>query len=149
MNILGPGEGRTVEFRGATILRKADGSDTGGSWAVGEAAQPAGFENSLHSHTEPEAFYVLEGDFTLYGSDGQTRLTPGSFVLIKPGEVHGFRAGEDGGRFLAIWPAKMDGYFEAMISQARAGSASPLAMAEIGHRHGVTGHGVLPDAQGS
>lgn len=98
---------------------------------------------SLHSHTEPEAFYVLEGDFTPYGSDGQTRLTPGSFVLIKPGEVHGFRAGEDGGRFLAIWPAKMDGYFEAMISQARAGSASPQAMAEIGHRHGVTGHGVL------
>jgi quercetin dioxygenase-like cupin family protein len=149
MKILGPGEGRRVEFRGATILRKADGSDTRGSWAVGEAAQPAGFENSPHSHTEPEGFYVLAGHFTLFGPDGQSRLTPGSFVLIEPGEVHGFRAGEDGGRFLAIWPAKMDGYFEAMISQARAGSASPQAMAEIGRRHGVTGHGVLPDAQGS
>ena len=73
----------------------------------------------------------------------------GSFVLIRPGDVHGFRAGDDGGRFLAIWPGQMDGYFEEMISQARAGSAGAAAMAEMGHKHGVTGHGVLPDPQGS
>jgi hypothetical protein len=69
--------------------------------------------------------------------------------LIKPGDVHGFRAGKDGGRFVAIWPGQMDGYFEEMISPAQSGSASPEATAEIGHRAGVTGHGVLPDPQGS
>jgi quercetin dioxygenase-like cupin family protein len=143
--ILRAGEGQRVEFRGATILRKAMGADTGGRWACGEASQPPGFENSLHSHTEPEAFYVLEGDFTLFGSDDPTVLGPGAFVLIKPGDAHGFRAGPRGGRFVAIWPAQMDGYFEEMVSLAQAGSASPGAMAAAGHRHGVTGHGALPD----
>ncbi len=149
MIILGHDEGRTVQFRGATIVRKVDSSDTGGRWAVGEAMQPPGFENAPHSHTEPEAFYVLEGKFTLFGPGEATILGPGSFVLIKAGEVHGLRAGEQGGRFLAIWPGQMDGYFEEMIAVARAGTGTPAAMGEIGHRHGVTGHGLLPDPQPS
>ena len=62
------GEGRQIAFRGASIVRKADAADTGGRWAFGEATQPPGFENSPHSHSEPEAFYVLDGDFVLYGS---------------------------------------------------------------------------------
>jgi len=139
------GEGRPIAFRGASIVRKADATDTGGRWAVGEATQPPGFENSPHSHSEPEAFYVLDGDFVLYGSGEPTAIDRGCFVLIPPDEIHGFRAGVDGGRFLAIWPPMMDGYFEEMIAAAAAGSATPESIAEIGRRHGVTGHGALPD----
>ena len=141
------GEGRLVAFRGASIVRKVDATETGGRWAFGEATQPPGFENSPHSHSEPEAFYVLDGDFVLYGSGEPRDLDRGCFVLIPPGEVHGFRAGVHGGRFLAIWPAAMDGYFEQMMAAAAAGSATPESMAEIGRRHGVTGHGTLPSPE--
>ena len=139
------GEGRLIAFRGASIVRKADATDTGGRWAFGEATQPPAFENAPHSHSEPEAFYVLDGDFVLYGSGEPTDLDRGCFVLIPPGEIHGFRAGAKGGRFLAIWPPMLVGYFEDMIAAAGAGSATPESMAEIGRRHGVTGHGALPD----
>lgn len=142
------GQGRPITFRGATIARKADASETGGRWAFGEATQPPGFENSPHSHSEPEAFYVLDGDFVLYGSSEPTDLDRGCFVLIPPGEIHGFRAGAQGGRFLAIWPAMMDGYFEEIVAAADAGSATPESMAEIGRRHGVTGYGALPGLNG-
>jgi Cupin domain len=83
------GEGRLIAFRGASIVRKADAADTGGRWAFGEAAQPPAFENSPHSHSEPEAFYVLDGDFVLYGSGEPTDLNRGCFVLIPPGEIPG------------------------------------------------------------
>ena len=73
------GEGRPIAFRGASIVRKVDASETGGRWAFGEATQPPGFENAPHSHSEPEAFYVLDGDFVLYGS-GRTD-GPRSWVL--------------------------------------------------------------------
>lgn len=138
------GEGRLIAFRGASIVRKADATETGGRWAFGEATQPPGFENSPHSHSEPEAFYVLDGDFVLYGSGEPTDLDSGCFVLIPAGEIHGFRAGAHGGRFLAIWPAKMDGYFEEMIAAVAGGLATPELLAKIGHRHGMTGHGTLP-----
>ena len=82
------GEGRPIAFRGASIVRKADATDTGGRWAVGEATQPPGFENSPHSHSEPEAFYVLDGDFVLYGSGEPTVIDRGCFVLIPPDEIH-------------------------------------------------------------
>ena len=93
------GEGRLIAFRGASIVRKVDATDTGGRWAFGEATQPPGFENSPHSHSEPEAFYVLDGDFVLYGSGEPTDLDPGCFVLIPPGESHGFRACAEAGVF--------------------------------------------------
>ncbi len=50
-------------------------------------------------------------------------------------------------RFLAIWPPMMDGYFEDMIAAAAAGSGTPESMAEIGRRHGLTGHGILPSPE--
>lgn len=144
MIIHGPGQGRQVAFRGASIVQKVDASETDGRWACGEATQPPGFENPPHSHSEPEAFYVLDGSFTLFGSAQPTELGSGTFVFVPSGEIHGFRAGPQGGRFLAIWPGLMDGYFAEMIAAAAAASATPELMTEIGRRHGVTGHGQLP-----
>ena len=141
------GEGRLIAFRGASIVRKVDATENGRPMGVRRGHPTPRIQNSPHSHTEPEAFYVLYGDFVLYGSGEPRDLDRGCFVLIPPGEIHGFRAGANGGRFLAIWPAAMDGYFEQMIAAAAAGSATPESMAEIGRRHGVTGHGILPSPE--
>ena len=92
----GPGDGdSTVLTMGphrAHITRKAARTETGGHWAVGEARQDPGFDNPPHTHDEAEAFYVLDGSYTFYtDADPVEEVGSGTFVLIPPGAVHGFR----------------------------------------------------------
>ena len=91
----GPGDGDamvlTMGPHRAHITRKAARTETGGHWAVGEAWQDPGFDNSPHTHDEAEAFYVLEGSYTFYtDADPVEEVGPGTFVFIPPGAVHGF-----------------------------------------------------------
>jgi mannose-6-phosphate isomerase-like protein (cupin superfamily) len=96
----------------AHITRKAARTETGGHWALGEAWQDADFNNPPHAHDEAEAFYVLEGSYTFYtDAEPAEDVGPGTLVLIPPGAVHGFRAGGDGGRLLALWPSTVETAF--------------------------------------
>ncbi len=112
----GPGEGDTIvlpmgEHR-AHITRKAARTETGGHWALGVGWQDAGFDNPPHTHNEAEAFYVLEGTYTFYtDSDPVIGVGPGTFVLVPPGALHGFRTGPEGGRLLAVWPSTVEASF--------------------------------------
>ena len=55
----------------------------------GEAWQDPGFDNPPHTHDEAEAFYVLEGSYTLYTHSAPAEgVGPGTFVFIPPGAVH-------------------------------------------------------------
>jgi quercetin dioxygenase-like cupin family protein len=112
----GVGEGDAITLpmgsRQAHITRKASRTETGGHWAVGEAWQDAGFDNPPHTHDEAEAFYVLEGSYTFYTDSAPAEgIGAGTFVLIPPGAVHGFRTGPDGGRLLCIWPSTVESAF--------------------------------------
>jgi quercetin dioxygenase-like cupin family protein len=121
----GPGEGDTIvlpmgEHR-AQITRKAARTETGGHWAIGEAWQDAGFDNPPHRHDEAEAFYVLEGSYTFYTDAAPAEdVGPGTFVLIPPGAVHGFRTGPEGGRLLAVWPSTVEAAFFGGLRQSEA-----------------------------
>ena len=112
----GPGEGDNIilpmgEHR-AHITRKAARTETGGHWALGEGWQDAGFDNPPHTHDEAEAFYVLEGSYTFYTDAAPVEgVGPGTFVLVPPGAVHGFRTGPEGGRLLAVWPSAVEASF--------------------------------------
>jgi mannose-6-phosphate isomerase-like protein (cupin superfamily) len=93
----------------AHITRKAARTETGGHWAFGEAWQDPNFDNPPHTHDEVEAFYVLSGSYTFYtDADPAEDVGPGSFVLIPPGAVHGFRTAPDGGRLLCFWPSTVE-----------------------------------------
>jgi mannose-6-phosphate isomerase-like protein (cupin superfamily) len=112
----GPGDGDliTLPMDGleATIIRKASRTETGGHWALGEAWQDPGFDNPPHTHDEAEAFYVLEGEYTFYtDSEPAEGISPGTFVFIPPGAVHGFRTGPQGGRLLCLWPSTVERAF--------------------------------------
>ncbi len=112
----GPGEGDNIILpmgkHRAHITRKAARTETGGHWALGEAWQDAGFDNPAHAHDEAEAFYVLEGSYTFYTDAAPAEnVGPGTFVLIPPGAIHGFRTGPEGGRLLAVWPSTVEAAF--------------------------------------
>jgi mannose-6-phosphate isomerase-like protein (cupin superfamily) len=111
-----PGEGDNIILpmggKEAHITRKASRTETGGHWALGDAWQDAGFDNPPHTHDEAEAFYVLEGAYTFYTDGAPVEdLGPGSFVLIPPGAVHGFRTGPEGGRLICMWPSTVEAAF--------------------------------------
>jgi quercetin dioxygenase-like cupin family protein len=138
VRVIGPDEGDVITFRnGVRMTRKVTSEDTGARWALGVGENPnPGFVNTPHTHTEPEAFYVLEGTYTFF-TDGEDReVGPGTLVFIPPGSRHGFVVGPDGGRLLCVWPAAFDGYFWEMNDALTAGTATPEVMDEIAGRHG-------------
>lgn len=100
--ILRPEDGTTINFRGALIRRKVSRKQSGGSWAVGTGQQDAGFDNPLHTHDEPEAFYVQRGRYTFLTAEGSVEAPPGTLVFIPPGAQHGFRTEEDGSTLFCI-----------------------------------------------
>lgn len=137
VQIFGAGEGEQLVFRGgAKITRKVTSEQTGSRWAFGEGQNSPGFHNTPHTHTEPEAFYVLEGTYTFYTEGEDQQVGPESFVFVPPLTRHGFIAGPDGGRLLCLWPAAFDGYFDEMLKAIERGKASPDVMDEIARRHG-------------
>lgn len=111
VRILSPAEGEEIDFRGATIRRKASRNETDGHWAIGTGGQNAGFDNPRHVHDEAEAFYVLRGRYSFYTESGEVEATPGTFVLIPPGAVHGFRTEEDASELLCVWPSDVERNF--------------------------------------
>jgi quercetin dioxygenase-like cupin family protein len=118
---------------------KAEGSDTGGSFSLLEAAEPPGFGPPMHTHEDAgEAFYVLEGEYLIFVEGQDYRCPAGSFVFIPAGRVHGFRVGDVPSRKLNIYsPAAMVGYFDAL--ERAAAAPAPLddealiAMAALHH----------------
>jgi quercetin dioxygenase-like cupin family protein len=140
VKILGPEEGDAVAFRnGVRMTRKVTSEDTQGRWALGVGENPhPGFVNTPHTHSEPEAFYVLEGTYTFFTDGDDREVGPGMLVFIPPGTRHGFVVGQAGGRLLCVWPAAFDGYFWDMNEALSAGRATPEDMDEIARSHGMT-----------
>jgi mannose-6-phosphate isomerase-like protein (cupin superfamily) len=89
--VVPPGEGEVVPRRyGERTVVKAAEAETRGAYAVRENSVPAGFGGvPFHLHREAEeAFYVLEGELTVF-TEGRTLAAPaGSLVLIPRGAVH-------------------------------------------------------------
>jgi quercetin dioxygenase-like cupin family protein len=93
--VLGDGEGEPIWFLDNFLtlkMRKADG----GAYGLMEAKLPKGSETPFHRHhDEDEAFYVIEGQLTVFlGGDRKVVAKPGSYVHIPKGCAHGFRVDE-------------------------------------------------------
>ena len=131
-------EGEQIEFRGTRLWRKVTSKDTGGRWALGESINEPGFHNTPHTHTEPEGFYVLEGEYTFYTEGEPRKVGPNSFVFIPPHTRHGFVAGPEGGRLLCLWPPAFDGYFWDMREAFQQHGEDPQALNVVAQRHGMT-----------
>jgi hypothetical protein len=84
---------------------------------------------------DAEAFFILEGEVEFLGATSRTPLRPGSFVLVPPDTEHGVRiVGSGPARWLAVWPAALDGMFEEIESIE---NVNQDRYDEIRLRHGV------------
>jgi mannose-6-phosphate isomerase-like protein (cupin superfamily) len=89
--VVPPGQGEVVPRRfGELTVVKAAEAETRGAYAVRENTAPAGSgQVPLHRHLgAEEAFYVLEGELTVFAEDRTLALPAGGFVLVPRGTVH-------------------------------------------------------------
>jgi mannose-6-phosphate isomerase-like protein (cupin superfamily) len=89
--VVPPGQGEVVPRRfGELTVVKAAEAETRGAYAVWENTAPAGSGAvPLHRHLgAEEAFYVLEGELTVFAEDHTLALPAGAFVLVPRGTVH-------------------------------------------------------------
>lgn len=88
---LGPKEGEPVWFLNQLVVVKLRGADA--PYGVLETELAADRATPYHRHLEEdEAFYVLDGELSIYVEGGRVlRGRPGTYVHIPRGVAHGFR----------------------------------------------------------
>jgi quercetin dioxygenase-like cupin family protein len=79
-----------------------EGSDV--SPQLFESHVPANIVAPIHSHTEDEIIYILEGEMLL----GTKSLPKGSSLFVAANVRYGFKAGPEGVRFLNFRPHRCD-----------------------------------------
>jgi mannose-6-phosphate isomerase-like protein (cupin superfamily) len=153
VTVLGPGEGRAVRRRfGEHTIIKVAAAETRGAYAVRENAVPAGFAGvPLHVHHEAEeAFYVLEGELTVYTSHEAQAAPAGTIVLIPRGAAHAIaNRGSVGVRWVTVFsPAWVSDWIveeSELLESSPEGAPDPDALAAIAEKYGLEVLGPPPD----
>jgi quercetin dioxygenase-like cupin family protein len=104
-------------------------------WDMGP--KPSGPDAHFHK-TISESFYVLSGTVRLYDGRQWIDATPGDFLFVPEGGVHGFRneSGEPASMLLLFAPgAPREDYFETLAEVARGGTMSDDERREFFLRH--------------
>jgi mannose-6-phosphate isomerase-like protein (cupin superfamily) len=92
---------------------KVSGSDSEGKYSLIEMIHPPNTGPALHLHSNaPEAYYVLDGRYSIRCGDREYQAYPGDFVFIPKDIPHNYQSGPQGGKVLVISPAGLEGYFK-------------------------------------
>lgn len=135
-----PGEGeRHSAGMGSSIVIKATGADTAGSFFLSETTIAPGFAGPpphRHEHLH-DMFYVLEGTLTMRLGDEQHAVGAGSFVCVPPGVTHTFsNPGSAPVRFLNFnTPAGWEKYMRELGEAAKIGPLTSDEIGRIASRH--------------
>jgi quercetin dioxygenase-like cupin family protein len=117
------GEGETLWVLGMFLTLKAQSNDVSFYEVIcpPEAGPPPNFH-----HQQDEAFYVLEGTFSLLSGGGTIEAGPGSFAWVPRDTVHTFKnTGESTGKLLisSTYPGSHERFFREVgipVSDMRA-----------------------------
>ena len=116
------GEGPSIEFRGTKMTVKLSGAASEESYSLIEMVHPSGVGPALHIHpTGAEAFYVLEGHYTIHCGERQYEAAAGDFVYVPKGLPHAYQSGVNGGKVLVLSPAGLERYFSEVAELLRVG----------------------------
>jgi mannose-6-phosphate isomerase-like protein (cupin superfamily) len=105
-----PHDGEALFVLGDVVTFKLTGEDSDHAYFLTEIMSvPGGGPAFLHTHVPQETFWIVEGEYEVYGQDENgdkyaIEATPGTTVHV-PGDVpHGFRnVGDTTGRLLALY----------------------------------------------
>lgn len=109
-------EGTKINFHGTKMTVKVSGDDSIGRYTLIEMEHPPNTGPALHIHSNaPEAYYVLDGQYSIRCDKETYQSLPGDFVFIPNGIPHNYQSGPQGGRVLVISPAGLEGYFKEVV----------------------------------
>ena len=104
-----------IRFFRQTIAILASASDTNGVVGAVELVSPRGAVPPLHvHHREDEAFYVVEGDYSVFVGDDVITASPGTWIWGPRDVPHGYQIHSERGRHLSL---TMPGGFEAFFEE--------------------------------
>jgi quercetin dioxygenase-like cupin family protein len=155
-------------FLGTLVRPTLTAEQTAGRFTLWEGVLPRGAAPPLHTHPQGEAFYVLEGEVTVWVvepelADGREwvenrarRLGAGGAVYAGPELSHTFRVESDTARMLFISaPAGIEDFVGALSEPAGWPWLPPPAdgprvppdrLAEVEREHGVIRYSPPPPA---
>jgi quercetin dioxygenase-like cupin family protein len=125
---------------GVTVQYLATGSSTGGEFGLYRwnfAPTVSGPDPHFHK-TISESFFILSGTVRLYNGAEWVDATPGDFLFVPEGGIHGFKneSGEPASMLLLFTPgAPREEYFETLAEMARGREFSDDERAEFYLRH--------------
>jgi uncharacterized cupin superfamily protein len=136
-----PGQGEQLTAGSNSIVIKATGADTAGTFFLAESTVEPGFPGPpMHRHQQVvDMFYVLEGTLTFHLDDGTQEAGPGTFVCVRPGTAHTF-SNESGApvRFLNFnTPAGWENYMRELATAMGADGFDPAVVAQIASRYDI------------
>jgi mannose-6-phosphate isomerase-like protein (cupin superfamily) len=147
-------EGPAFWSVGVLARLKATGAQTEERFDLVEEWCPPGYATPLHiHHAEHEAFFVLEGELTIFCGNERIHARPGTYVF-GPREIpHGFRVvGTEPARVLIL--AAPSGFAQFLVEAGEPAKDltslpdTPLDLeriAAVGARHQIEILGPLPD----
>ena len=118
---------------------KVTGSDSERKYSMIEMIHPPNTGPALHIHSiAPEAYYVLDDNYSIRCGDREYRAYIGDFVFIPKGIPHNYQSGPQGGKVLVISPAWLEGYFKEVADiLLKQGNEIPwIQEVEIAKRYG-------------
>ncbi|MGI0020786.1 MAG: cupin domain-containing protein [Nitrososphaera sp.] len=131
------GKGIQVNFRGTRMVVKVSGEQSEGAYTLIEMTHPPDAGPALHVHPKAaEAYYVLEGEYSIRYGEKQILAKAGDFVFIPKGVPHNYRSGPQGGRVLVVSPADLEKYFAQVAGMLKDGPVSWESEQEIAGRYG-------------
>ncbi|MEP6887061.1 MAG: cupin domain-containing protein [Nitrospirales bacterium] len=131
------GEGWHVDFRGTRMTVKASGEASEGTYSLIEMLHPPNVGPALHIHpTGAEAFYVLEGKYTIRCDEEVYTANVGDFVFIPKGCTHSYHSGANGGKVLVLSPAGLENYFAEVADVLKVGTITWELEHEIAKKYG-------------
>ena len=80
----------TLDVLGAPMIVKSDGS--GVAAFLADHPVPPGYSVPPHRHeSDDEMLFLVEGELTLIGEAGESKVGAGASAVFKRGELHGYR----------------------------------------------------------
>jgi len=80
---LGPDEGKALFVLGDIVTFKLSAAETNSAYSLIEIISvPGGGPASLHTHSPQETFWILEGDYEIYGRDENGK----KYAILHPAE---------------------------------------------------------------
>lgn len=123
------GHGEARWWFGQLAEIKATAADTGGRLTIVEVTCAPGFGAPLHvHHREDEAFWILDGDVTLYVGEQTIEAGAGDYAFGPRDIPHRYTSGDAGCRMLFICtPGGFEGLVMDMSEPATARTLPPPA----------------------